>query len=117
MQNILLQVQVMLGQFESYQQQFQFVVQQKQKVQFEFIEVKKVFDEIESFFDDVVVYKIVGIFIVKIIKDKVVVELKEKIEIFEVCLNVFERQEKKFNEKFKEFIVQIQLVLRLLIVG
>ncbi|MDI3475779.1 MAG: prefoldin beta subunit [Thermococcaceae archaeon] len=112
MQNIPPQVQAMLGQLESYQQQLQLVVQQKQKVQLDLTDAKKALEEIENLPEDAVVYKTVGTLIVKTTKDKAVAELKEKIETLEVRLNALERQEKKLNEKLKELTAQIQAALR-----
>ncbi|NJE75712.1 prefoldin subunit beta [Thermococcus sp. ES12] len=112
MQNIPPQVQAMLGQLESYQQQLQLVIQQKQKVQLELTEAKKALEEIEKVDDGTTIYKTVGTLIVKTEKAKAVEELKEKVETLEVRLNALERQEKKLNEKLKELTAQIQSALR-----
>ncbi len=112
MQNIPPQVQAMLGQLESYQQQLQLVIQQKQKVQLELTEAKKALEEIEKVDDGTTIYKTVGTLIVKTDKAKAVEELKEKVETLEVRLNALERQEKKLNEKLKELTAQIQSALR-----
>jgi prefoldin beta subunit len=112
MQNIPPQVQAMLGQAESYQQQLQVVIQQKQKVQLELTEAKKALEEIEKVPDDTVIYKTVGSLIVKTEKSKAVEELREKVETLEVRLNALERQEKKLNDKLKELTAQIQSALR-----
>jgi prefoldin beta subunit len=112
MQNIPPQVQAMLGQLESYQQQLQLVIQQKQKVQLELTEAKKALEEIEKVDDGATIYKTVGTLIVKTDKAKAVEELKEKVETLEVRLNALERQEKKLNEKLKELTAQIQSALR-----
>ncbi|NJE01175.1 MULTISPECIES: prefoldin subunit beta [unclassified Thermococcus] len=112
MQNIPPQVQAMLGQLESYQQQLQLVIQQKQKVQLELTEAKKALEEIEKVDDGATIYKTVGTLIVKTEKGKAVEELKEKVETLEVRLNALERQEKKLNEKLKELTAQIQSALR-----
>ncbi len=112
MQNIPPQVQAMLGQLESYQQQLQLVVQQKQKVQLELTEAKKALEEIEKVEDGTTIYKTVGTLIVKTDKAKAVEELKEKVETLEVRLGALERQEKKLNDKLKELTAQIQGALR-----
>ena len=112
MQNIPPQVQAMLGQLESYQQQLQLVIQQKQKVQLELTEAKKALEEIEKVDDGTTIYKTVGTLIVKTDKAKAVEELKEKVETLEVRLSALERQEKKLNEKLKELTAQIQSALR-----
>ncbi|NJD99272.1 prefoldin subunit beta [Thermococcus sp. LS1] len=112
MQNIPPQVQAMLGQLESYQQQLQLVIQQKQKVQLELTEAKKALEEIEKVEDGTVIYKTVGTLIVKTDKAKALEELKEKVETLEVRLNALERQEKKLNEKLKELTQKIQAALR-----
>ncbi|WP_297420338.1 prefoldin subunit beta [Thermococcus sp.] len=112
MQNIPPQVQAMLGQLESYQQQLQLVVQQKQKVQLELTEAKKALEEIEKVEYGTTIYKTVGTLIVKTDKAKAVEELKEKVETLEVRLGALERQEKKLNDKLKELTAQIQGVLR-----
>ncbi len=112
MQKVPPQVQAMLGQLESYQQQLQLVIQQKQKVQLELTEAKKALEEIEKVDDGTTIYKTVGTLIVKTDKAKAVEELKEKVETLEVRLNALERQEKKLNEKLKELTAQIQSALR-----
>jgi len=112
MQNIPPQVQAMLGQLESYQQQLQLVIQQKQKVQLELTEAKKALEELEKVEDGTVIYKTVGTLIVKTDKEKALAELKEKVETLEVRLNALERQEKKLNEKLKELTAKIQSALR-----
>ncbi len=112
MQNIPPQVQAMLGQLESYQQQLQLVIQQKQKVQLELTEAKKALEELEKVEDGTVIYKTVGTLIVKTDKEKALAELKEKVETLEVRLNALERQEKKLNEKLKELTTKIQSALR-----
>ncbi|KUH33592.1 prefoldin subunit beta [Thermococcus celericrescens] len=112
MQNIPPQVQAMLGQLESYQQQLQLVIQQKQKVQLELTEAKKALEELEKVENGTTIYKTVGTLIVKTDKVKAVEELKEKVETLEVRLSALERQEKKLNEKLKELTAQIQSALR-----
>ncbi|WP_461865545.1 prefoldin subunit beta [Thermococcus sp.] len=112
MQNIPPQVQAMLGQLESYQQQLQLVIQQKQKVQIELNDAKKALEEIEKINSEAPVYKTVGTLIVRTKKDEALKELKEKVETLEVRLNALDRQEKKLNAKLKELTQQIQAALR-----
>ncbi|WP_048149277.1 prefoldin subunit beta [Palaeococcus ferrophilus] len=112
MQNIPPQVQQMLGQLESYQQQLQLVVQQKQKVQLDLNDAKNALEEIEKVEEETPVYKTVGTLIVRTEKAKAVEELKEKIETLEVRLRALERQEQKLNETLKELTQKIQGVLR-----
>ena len=112
MQNIPPQVQALLGQLESYQQQLQLVIQQKQKVQIELNDAKKALEEIERVEENTPIYKTVGTLIVKTSKAKAVEELKEKIETLEVRLNALNRQEQKLNEKIKELTQKIQSMLR-----
>ncbi|AEH25495.1 prefoldin subunit beta [Pyrococcus yayanosii] len=112
MQNVPPQVQAMLGQLESYQQQLQLVIQQKQRIQAELTEAKKALEEIEKLPDDAVIYKTIGTLIVKTEKSKAVEELKEKVETLEVRLNALNRQEQKVNEKIKELTQKIQAALR-----
>ncbi|ADT83146.1 prefoldin subunit beta [Thermococcus barophilus] len=112
MQNIPPQVQALLGQLESYQQQLQLVIQQKQKVQVDLNDAKKALEEIEKVEENTPIYKTVGTLIVKTSKNKAVEELKEKIETLEVRLNALNRQEQKLNEKIKELTQKIQSMLR-----
>jgi len=112
MQNIPPQVQALLGQLESYQQQLQLVIQQKQKVQVDLNDAKKALEEVEKVEENIPIYKTVGTLIVKTSKDKAVKELKEKIETLEVRLNALTRQEQKLNEKIKELTQKIQSMLR-----
>ena len=112
MQNIPPQVQALLGQLESYQQQLQLVVQQKQKIQVELNDAKKALEEIEKVGEDAPIYKTVGTLIVRSTKEKALEELKERVETLEVRLRALERQEQKLNEKIKELTQQIQSSLR-----
>ncbi|MFA4647591.1 prefoldin subunit beta [Pyrococcus kukulkanii] len=112
MQNVPPQVQAMLGQLESYQQQLQLVIQQKQKVQADLTEAKKALEEIEKLPDDAIIYKTVGTLIVKTTKDKAIQELKEKLDTLNVRLNALNRQEQKINERVKELTQKIQAALR-----
>ncbi|WP_297071503.1 prefoldin subunit beta [Thermococcus sp.] len=112
MQKVPPQVQAMLGQLESYQQQLQLVIQQKQKVQLELNDAKKALEEIEKVEGETVIYKTVGTLVVKTTKEKAIEELQEKVETLGIRLNALERQEKKLNEKLKELTAQIQSTLR-----
>jgi len=112
MQNIPPQVQALLGQLESYQQQLQLVVQQKQKIQVELNDAKKALEEIEKVKEETPIYKTVGTLIVRATKAKALEELKEKVETLGVRLRALERQEQKLNEKIKELTQQIQSSLR-----
>ncbi|HIP74675.1 MAG TPA: prefoldin subunit beta [Thermococcus paralvinellae] len=112
MQNVPPQVQALLGQLESYQQQLQLVIQQKQKVQVELNDAKRALEEIERVEENTPIYKTVGTLMVKISKAKAVKELKEKIETLEVRLNALNRQEQKLNENIKELTQKIQSMLR-----
>ncbi|HDG64164.1 MAG: prefoldin subunit beta [Thermococcus sp.] len=112
MQNIPPQVQALLGQLESYQQQIQLVIQQKQRVQVELNDAKKALEEIEKTEEGIPIYKTVGTLIVKSTKSKALEEVKEKVETLEVRLKALERQEQKLNEKIKELTRQIQSALR-----
>ncbi|USS41371.1 prefoldin subunit beta [Thermococcus aggregans] len=112
MQNIPPQVQALLGQLESYQQQLQLVIQQKQRIQVELNDAKKALEEIEQVEEGAPIYKTVGTLIVRSTKEKALEELKEKVETLEVRLRALERQEQKLNEKIKELTQQIQSSLR-----
>lgn len=112
MQNIPPQVQALLGQLESYQQQLQLVIQQKQRIQVELNDAKKALEEIEKVEEETPIYKTVGTLIVRATKAKALEELKEKVETLEVRLRALERQEQKLNEKIKELTQQIQSSLR-----
>lgn len=112
MQNIPPQVQALLGQLESYQQQLQLVIQQKQKVQIDLNDVKKAIEEIEEVGEGTPIYKTVGTLIVKTDKRKSLDELRDRLETLEVRLSALERQEQKLNEKIKELTQRIQAALR-----
>lgn len=108
MQNVPPQVQQMLGQLESYQQQLQLVIQQKQKVQVDLNDAKKALEEIEKTGEDTPMYKTVGTLIVKTDRVKALEELKERIETLEIRLKALERQEQKINEAVKALTQKIQ---------
>jgi len=108
MQNIPPQVQQMLGQLESYQQQLQLVIQQKQKVQVDLNDAKKALEELEKAGENTLMYKTVGTLIVRTDRAKALEELKEKIETLEIRLKALERQEQKINEAVKALTQKIQ---------
>jgi len=108
MQNIPPQVQQMLGQLESYQQQLQLVIQQKQKVQVDLNDAKKALEELEKAGENTLMYKTVGTLIVRTDRAEALEELKEKIETLEIRLKALERQEQKINEAVKALTQKIQ---------
>ena len=95
------QVQQLLVQAQSYQQQIQNIIAQKETLKLQETEIKKALDELEKTQEENV-YKISGPILVKTSKEEVVKELKDKHELIQARIKTLERSEEKMKEKIEE---------------
>ena len=99
------QIQNMVAQLQQLQQQLQTVVTQKTQLD---LLVKETEEAIK---DDASLFKAVGNVLVKAEKDKVLKELQEKKETYEIRIKTLERQEEKLKERVTELQKKLQSML------
>ncbi len=78
------EAQQTIAQLQTFQQQLQATLVQKETLAVQKIEIEKALEELEKTEEEENVYKIVGPVLVKTKKEKLVNELKEKLEEIEV---------------------------------
>jgi prefoldin beta subunit len=95
------ETQQKIRQFQEAQQQARILMGQKYQIELQLKEAKNAAEELgKPGANDV--YKAVGQILIKSEKDKLLSELKEKIEAYDVRLKTIEKQEKKLVEKMQE---------------
>ncbi len=87
------------------------VLQQKSSYEALLKEVEETLSVVESLPDDAVLYKMVGGVLVKVSKDAILEELKEKKATTEVRLKKLEAFEKKFREEVERLEKEIQSIM------
>jgi prefoldin beta subunit len=87
------------------------VLQQKSSYEALLKEVEETLSVVESLPDDAVLYKMVGGVLVKVSKDAILEELKEKKATTEVRLKKLEAFEKKFREEVERLEKEIQSMM------
>lgn len=87
------------------------VLQQKSSYEALLKEVEETLSVIENLPDDATLYKMVGGILVKVSKEAVVEELKEKKTTTEVKLKKLEAFEKKFREEVERLEREIQSIM------
>ncbi|MEM2727080.1 MAG: prefoldin subunit beta [Archaeoglobaceae archaeon] len=105
------QVQNLVAQLQQVQQQLQLVVSQKAQVEAMLEEAKQALEELQNITDETPIYKAVGSILVKESKGKVVQELTEKKDSFEIRIKTLERQEERLRERFAELQKKLQGLL------
>ncbi len=95
------QIQNIAAQLQQVQQQLQVIIAQKAQLDSLIKESRDALEELEKSEGDFA-FKAVGNVLVKMSKDDVKKDLKEKIETYEVRKNMLERQETKLRERFSE---------------
>ncbi|MDK2796006.1 MAG: prefoldin beta subunit [Archaeoglobaceae archaeon] len=102
------QVQNLVAQLQQIQQQLQLVINQKAQVEAMLEETKLALEELQKIGDETPIYKAVGSILVKEDKGKVVQELTEKKDSFEIRIKTLERQEERLRERFAELQKKLQ---------
>lgn len=105
------QVQNLVAQLQQIQQQLQLVVSQKAQVEAMLEEAKQALEELQTVSEDTPIYKAVGSILVREGKEKVVKELNEKKESYEIRIKTLERQEERLRERFAELQKKLQSFL------
>jgi prefoldin beta subunit len=102
------QVQNQLKQLQQYQQQLELFVQQRLQLDARLREIANALDELEKVDDDTLVYKNIGMLIIKADKTTLHKDLKEDRESTELRKKSMEKQEQKLKEKVEELQQKIQ---------
>ncbi len=89
-----------IQQMQFFEQNLQAILMQKQAFQMEMSETASALKEIEKSKEGV--YKLVGQLMIKIAKEKITDELKNKEKILEARLKKLEEQEEKLNSETKK---------------
>lgn len=95
-------VQEQLARFQQLQQTFQAVVVQKQQLEAELIGVEQALEELEKLPEDAVVYKAVGSLLIKVDRNSMVEELKDRKELLDMRISVLSKQEERTRQKLIE---------------
>jgi prefoldin beta subunit len=105
------QVQNMVAQLQQLQQQLQAVVTQRAQVEALLKDTENALEELQRVEDDTPVYKAVGNVLVKEDREKIVKELTEKKETYEIRIKTLQRQEERLRERFAETQKKLQNIL------
>ncbi len=106
------QVQEDLVRLQQLQQTLQVVVTQKQQLEIELSEAEKALSELEKITDDIPVYKSVGSILLKVERQGLMGELKERKELLNARVTVLGKQEERTRERMKELQDRLQQRLR-----
>ncbi|HDN73552.1 prefoldin subunit beta [Archaeoglobales archaeon ex4484_92] len=105
------QVQNLVAQLQQLQQQLQAVITQRSQVEAMLREAERALQELERVGDDTPIYKAVGNVLIKEEKEKVVQDLTEKKETYEIRIKTLQRQEERLRERFAETQRKLQGML------
>ena len=105
------QIQNMVAQLQQLQQQLQTVVTQKAQLDLLVKETEEAIREVEESKQDSSLFKAVGNVLVKVEKEKLLKELQEKKETYEIRIKTLERQEEKLKERVTEIQKKLQSML------
>jgi len=95
-------IQEQLVRIQQLQQTFQAVVAQKQQLEAELIGVEQALEELEKLSGEATVYKAVGPLLIKVSRDAMIAELKEKKDLLDMRISVLSKQEERTREKLIE---------------
>ncbi len=101
------QVQNLAAQLQQVQQQLQLILTQKAQLESLIKEAKDALEELEKS-DSEHAFKAVGNVLVRLKKEDVEKDLREKIETYEVRRNMLERQENKLKEKLADLQAKLK---------
>jgi prefoldin beta subunit len=105
-------VQERLLRLQQQQQTLQTIVMQKQQVELELTEVKQALNELETLNDATTIYKSIGSLLVKSERLKMISELKERLELLDMRINVLGKQEERLRNQIKDVQTKLQRDLR-----
>ncbi len=101
-------VQERLLRLQQLQQTLQSILAQKQQVEMEKTEVDQTVAELQKTAEDAVIYKAIGLLLVKAEKPKVTEELVERKELLDTRSTVLARQEERMRSQIKEAQTKLQ---------
>jgi len=96
------QVQEQLARYQQLQQTLQIVTTQKQQLEIELSETNKALAELEKASNEVPVYKSVGSVLLRVNRENLITELKEKKELLNTRVTTLGNQEQKTLTRVKE---------------
>ncbi|MCC6027180.1 MAG: prefoldin subunit beta [Archaeoglobales archaeon] len=105
------QVQNLIAQLQQVQQQLQLVITQRAQIEAMLEETKQALEELQKVDENTPIYKTVGSILVKESKDKIVKELTEKAESYDIRIKTLGRQEERLRERFAELQKKIQTLI------
>ena len=105
------QVQNLIAQLQQIQQQLQAVVAQKMQVEAMLKETEEALQEVQNSPEDAPIFKVAGSVLVKISKEKVLKELEEKKDTYDVRIKTLQRQEERLKERLTELQKKVQSML------
>lgn len=104
-------VQQQLLRLQQLQQTLSAFLAEKQRLEAELAEINNALDELEKVDESAIVYKAVGPILVKVSKDKLVVELKDKKELTETRIKILEKQDAKIRMQIESVQKDIQRIM------
>ncbi len=105
------QLQNLIAQLQQVQQQLQLVITQKAQLEALLEEAKQALNEVQNLDENTPIYKTVGSILVKEGKEKLLKELTEKVDSYDIRIKTLTRQEERLRERFAELQKKIQGML------
>ncbi len=84
------------------------IATQRAQLEIQLKDIENAMKELEVLEEGSDVYKAIGNILIKVDKEKIYNELKEKKETLEIRINTLKRQEEKLLEKLKEMQAKLQ---------
>ncbi|MCL7385206.1 MAG: prefoldin subunit beta [Thaumarchaeota archaeon] len=104
-------VQQQLLRLQQLQQTLSALLAEKQRLEAELAEINNALEELEKVDENAVIYKAVGPILVRVNKDRLTVELKDKKELTETRLKVLEKQDAKMRTQIESVQKDIQRIM------
>jgi len=104
-------VQQQLLRLQQLQQTLSALLAEKQRLEAELVEINSALEELEKMDEGAVVYKAVGPVLVRVSKERLAVELKDKKELTETRLKVLEKQDARMRAQIESVQKDIQRLM------
>jgi prefoldin beta subunit len=104
-------VQNQIAMLQQVQQQLSTIMQQKMQYEMMEKEAKKAQEELKDISDDANVYVSIGSVMMQQGREKVVADITEKIDTFELRIKSLDRQEKALQSKLEQLQAQVKAAL------
>ncbi len=102
------EVESKLARYQALQTQYNRIVQERVAVEAEIAEINRVLEVLNSVSQDTPVYRLLGTVLVKVERDKVISELKDRKEILERRLQRLKRQEEELKKQLDQLVKEIR---------